>query len=270
MIKKFIGLAAVLFTVSAGSWAQDVDFTQAINSRKMMNQADKVSSGVPLPAAPYKIDIPGLFKDFTFTFDSDVPVKIQTQTRKDLAFIQSVKGTSVSSLHKKIFGQVAGADYTRFFNTRITGIGMDDCGSPIAVACVIPYSDSSKMWLTQNYIKFSHPQIARIMVVFHETRHTESNNGNWRHATCPNPFTDENGQAIHSIWTGSSLAGESGCDRTPLGSYGSSMIMLKNIQKFCSNCTDKVRMDAGIYADDQFKRIIDPGAKKAIREDLYK
>ena len=45
--------------------------------------------------------------------------------------------------------------------------------------------------------------------------------------------------------------------------------MLKNIQKFCTNCTEKVRMDAGIYADDDFKRLISSDAKKAIREDLY-
>ena len=40
--------------------------------------------------------------------------------------------------------------------------------------------------------------------------------------------------------------------------------------KFCTNCTDKVRMDAGLYADDQFGRIIDEGARQQMINDLYK
>jgi hypothetical protein len=108
-----------------------------------------------------------------------------------------------------------------------------------------------------------------MMVVFHEARHTETQNGNWGHATCPTPFLNKEGKEMRSIWTGASLAGEPACDETPLGSYGSSTIMLKNIQKFCKNCTDKVRMDAGIYADDQFQRIIAEEAIKSMQKDLY-
>ena len=126
------------------------------------------------------------------------------------------------------------------------------------------------MWLTQNFVKFSHPQVARMMVVFHESRHTESQNGNWSHATCPSPFQDANGNDMKSIWTGASLAGEPACDVTPLGSYGSSTIMLKNIQKFCTNCSDKVKMDAGLYADDQFGRITDADAAKQMQDDFAK
>ncbi|HLD99810.1 MAG TPA: hypothetical protein VJB59_06100, partial [Bdellovibrionota bacterium] len=138
-----------------------------------------------------------------------------------------------------------------------------------AVACVIPMYSSSKMWLTENFVKFSHPQVSRMMVVFHEARHTEVKNRNFPHATCPVPFKDADGQDMKSIWTGATLAGEPACDKTPFGSYGSSLIMLKNIQKFCLNCTDKVKMDAGLYADDQFKRIIDQNAIQAIKKDLY-
>ena len=118
----------------------------------------------------------------------------------------------------------------KFFKDRVTSVGLNDCGNGGAVACVIPMVDSSKIWLTQNYIKFSHPQIARLMVVFHESRHTEDANGNWPHATCPTPFLDKSGQDMKSIWTELPLAGEPACDITPFGSYGSSMIMLKNVQ----------------------------------------
>ena len=201
-------------------------------------------------------------------FDADVPADIQSQMRADMAFMGTIKGAAGTPLHQKIFGAVDGATYVRFFETRVTGIGMDDCGSAKAVACVIPFQDPSKMWLTQNFIKFDHPQISRMMIVFHEARHTESRNGNWPHATCPTPFLDANGKDMVSIWTGATLAGEPACDVTPLGSYGSSTIMLKNVQKFCANCTDKVKMDAGLYADDQMGRITDSGARQEMLTDF--
>jgi hypothetical protein len=206
---------------------------------------------------------------FAYTFDRNVPQDIQAQTLKDMSFINTIQGNGVSDLHKQIFGAVDGPTYTRFFESRIDEIGMNSCGGGGAVACVIPFYNPHKMWLTQNYIQFSHPQIARLMVLFHESRHSETQNGNWAHADCPDPFLDDQGHEIRSIWTGGPLAGEPACDVTPFGSYGSSMIMLKNISKFCANCTDKVKMDAGIYADDQFKRITDPGAKQDILNDLY-
>lgn len=206
---------------------------------------------------------------FAYTFDNDVPADIQKQMTEDFSFIGSIQGNGASALHQQIFGQVDGATYQKFFTDRVTAVGLNSCGNGGAVACVIPMIDSSKIWLTQNYIKFSHPQIARLMVVFHESRHTEDANSNWPHATCPTPFLDKNGNDMKSIWTGLALQGQPACDVTPFGSYGSSMIMLKNVQKFCSNCTDKVKMDAGIYADDQFGRVIDAGAISQIQKDLY-
>ncbi len=204
-----------------------------------------------------------------YTFDSDVPAAVKNQIVQDMGFIKSLQGNNGTPLHKEIFGNVDGATYVNFFETRVTAVGLNDCGGGKAVACVIPMFDSSKIWLTQNYIKFSHPQVAKMMVVFHESRHTEDANGNWGHATCPTPFNDANGNEIKSIWTGATLAGEPACDITPLGSYGSSTIMLKNIQKFCTNCTDKVKMDSGMYADDQFKRITGEEAKAQMQKDLY-
>jgi hypothetical protein len=206
---------------------------------------------------------------FAYTFDNDVPANIKAQMLDDLNFVGTIQGSQASPLHQQIFGQVDGATYNQFFSSRVQSVGMNGCGDGNAVACVIPMEDSSKIWLTQNYIKFSHPQIARLMVVFHESRHTEDANNNWPHATCPTPFLDKDGSDMKSIWTGAPLAGEPACDTTPFGSYGSSMIMLKNISKFCTNCGDKVKMDAGIYADDQFKRLIGQDAISQVTQDLY-
>lgn len=205
------------------------------------------------------------------TFDRDVPQDIQAQMLADLQFMATLNGSQVSPLHQQIFGDMSGTGYKTWFESRVKSVGMDGCGSPNAVACVRPgiWGDSSKMWLTQNFIKFSHPQISRMMVVYHEARHTEDDNGNWMHANCPVPFKDNKGNDMKSIWTGAMLAGQPACDVTPLGSYGSSTILLKNVSKNCTNCNEKVKMDAGIYADDQFGRIIDNGARQQMNNDIF-
>jgi hypothetical protein len=74
---------------------------------------------------------------------------------------------------------------------------------------------------------------------------------------------------VKSIWTGLPLAGQAGCDRVAVGSYGLTVVMNKNIEKSCTSCTEKVRMDAGLYADDQFKRITNPQAAQQLTNDLY-
>lgn len=205
---------------------------------------------------------------FALDFDTDVPAAVKQQILQDLEFMKTLKGARVTPLHQQIFGAMDGAGYGNFFMTRVEGVGMSDCGGGNAVACVQPFFDPSKIWLTQNYIRFSHPQVAKMMVVYHEARHTESQNGNWMHATCPRPFLDSDGKDMKSIWTGASLAGQPACDSSPFGSYGSSTILLKNISKFCDNCTDKVKMDAGIYADDQLKRITNANAKQQMLKDF--
>jgi len=206
---------------------------------------------------------------YALSFDSDVPKSIQEQMNQDLVFINQISGTKATPFHIKVFGDmVSGATYKKFFESRITSVGLDDCGGGAAVACVQPFFDPNKMWLTNNFIKFSHPQVARMMVVYHEARHSETGNSNWGHATCPRPFLDANGKDMVSIWTGAKLEGQPACDINYMGSYGSSTIMLKNISKFCSNCNEKVKMDADIYASDQIGRISRPEVKKAMLADF--
>lgn len=200
-------------------------------------------------------------------YDSNVPQAIQAQMESDLQFIQGVQGSGQTPFHKEIFGNVDGQAYSKFFEQRVRSVGLSNCGSANAVACVqLIYFN--KMWLTENFIKFSHPQISRLMVVFHEARHTEITKGGWSHDTCPVPFLDENGKDKVSIWTGAKLEGEPACDSKYQGSYGSSTIMLKNIAKFCSNCSSKVKMDADMYADDQLGRVNNESVKKAMINDF--
>ncbi len=239
-----------------------------IQRTRIVTQWAKHLIHLSLIAASLQVLLP-VSLSWSFTFDRTVPQAVQKQMKADLEFIKSIQGSRQSQLHQDIFGSVDGKVYDRFFNDRVTAIGLHSCGDRNAVACVIPYLNPSKMWVTQNYIRFNHPQIARLMVIFHEARHTESDHDNWGHATCPSPFVGQDGQPITSIWTGAELADQPACDETPYGSYGSSLILLKNIADYCSNCTSKVKLDAGIYADDQFKRIIDTHAIEAIHNDLY-
>lgn len=202
------------------------------------------------------------------SFDSDVPAPIKKQMQEDLLFMNGLKGTNSTPFHKQIFGDFDGSRYQSFFESHIHAVGVNACGGGNAVACVIPFFGSDKMWLTKNFINFSHPQIARMMVVYHEARHAEVDQGNWPHDTCPNPFLDENGKDMTSIWTGAKLAGQPACDSTPFGSYGSSTILLKNVSKFCTSCSEKVKMDANIYATDQLGRIDRDDVKKAMLADF--
>ena len=113
------------------------------------------------------------------------------------------------------------------------------------------------------------PQIIRLQVLFHEARHTEYENGNWSHATCPIPFLDENGNDVRGYYSKMKLEGLDACDETEYGSYGSATILLKNISLKCTNCSEKTRLDAGIIADDNLNRMIDAGARERMVEDIF-
>ncbi len=201
-------------------------------------------------------------------FKKSVPQDIQSQMIQDLEFMGTIEGLGATPFHQEIFGAVAGDVYKQFIDTRIESVGMDSCGGGSAVACVQPFFDSKTMWLTKNFVNFSHPQIARTMIVYHEARHTEERNSFWYHGDCPVPFKDEANNDKRSIWTGALLEGEPACDTNYKGSYGSSTILLKNISKYCDNCSSKVKMDADIYAMDQLERIVDPATKSKMLNDF--
>ena len=200
-------------------------------------------------------------------FDASVQPELKKQILEDFAFIQSIRSTNATPMHQKVFGDVDGSNYFSWFNKRVFNVGLDNCGSSSAVACVIVMYPN-KIWMTPNYTKFSHPQIARLSVIYHEARHTEEENGNWSHANCPVPFKDAQGHDVRSIWTGSILEGHPACDITAYGSYGSATIFLKNIGKYCTSCSQKVKADADLYGSDQLGRIIDSNAKKNMIADF--
>ncbi len=201
-------------------------------------------------------------------FDPSVPAKTREQLVNDLEFIKTVQGAKASALHRQVFGEMTGANYYSYFDSRVKSVAFDGSMSGGAVAYVSPFVDATQMVLTKNFTQFDHPQIARLMVVFHEARHTERQSGFWMHAVCPVPFKDSNGNDIKSIWTGMPLAGEDGCDDHAVGAYGSTVVMLKNIETQCESCSEKVKMDAALYGNDQMNRVTNRSARDQIEKDL--
>jgi hypothetical protein len=200
-------------------------------------------------------------------YDAEVPQSLRAQVKTDLTFLAGVTGQKSTPLHQKVFGKVDGAAYMLWFKNRITAVGVSLCGSDTAVACVLSAWEN-KMWFSPNYTAFQNPQIARLSVIYHEARHTESEEHFWPHAKCPQPFLDESGMPILSIWTGATLAGESACDLDEFGSYGVQTLFLKNISLNCTNCTEKIKADADLYANSMLKRIIWVPARTRMKQDF--
>ena len=194
-------------------------------------------------------------------FDSNITEQLRTQVLDDFQLMQGVTSTKESPIHQEIFGKIDGTNYLNWFQSRVKFFGYNNCGGGGAVACVKPQY-LNKIWVTANYTGIDHPQIARLMTLYHEARHTEMNNDNWPHAKCPSDFP------YRSIWTGKKLAGGYACDSTVYGSYASASVLLNNISKYCDSCSEKVKEDAKIYSDDQVKRVIDPASIAKLKQDF--
>lgn len=203
-------------------------------------------------------------------FDDKVPAGVKKQITQDLAVARALSGGASSHLFQAIFGAntLDGAALLQFFTDRITSIGLNACGGGTGVAaCVIPQLDPHKMNLTNFYLQSSIPQIYRLSVVFHESRHSEDQNDNWMHINCPIPFIGADGKDVLGIISGTKMEGKPACDNTAMGAYGLQAVLLKNVQHACTVCGDKVKMDAQLFGDDTIKRIVGP-AHDTLANDL--
>lgn len=206
----------------------------------------------------------------TPTFSKDISPEMKQQILQDLDFVKAIDGNGSSAFYKQIFSNnnLNGTDLMAFFDKRIRSFGKDSCGGgPAVAACVIAWVNPNTMWITPNYEKNNMPQIYRVSVIFHESRHTEMNQGGWSHATCPTPYLDDNGKDIVGIISGTKMQGLAACDTTPIGAYGMQAVLLKNIEKNCTSCNDKVKMDAKIFGDDGIYRISNLNARNQLKSD---
>jgi hypothetical protein len=205
------------------------------------------------------------------SFDHSISASTKAQILQDLSFVKTIQGNSASKFYNQIFSKqtLNGNDLIGFFNQRINNFSTNACGGGGAVAaCVIPWMGNHTMWITPNYVNNNIPQIYRISIIFHESRHTENQNGNWSHATCPTPYLDDNGKDIVGIISGTKMEGLPACDDTAIGAYGLQAVLLKNIQTNCANCNDKVIADAKLFGDDTINRISDLPSRSQLKNDL--
>ncbi len=193
-------------------------------------------------------------------FDSNVPQDVVKKVQSDLDMVTGIQAAAQSPLHSTIYGKVDGPTYMTWFGQRIRAFGYDNSGDVGEAVAYNPTADGDPadqghMMVTDYFVKGNQPQLARVLVLFHEARHSEADHDYWMHVNCPTPYNDDNGQPIKSIFSGVSLAGEPACDETPIGAYGASSIMINNIGRFCTNCTDKIKSDADLYSHDQVNRM---------------
>lgn len=203
-------------------------------------------------------------------FDEDVPQEIQKQFAADMQFAYGIRGSNQTPMHQAIFGPLQGKSYQHYFESRINEMGMNDCGSSIALACVINYVSHTKLWLSENFLTFSIPLVERVGTYLHEARHTESQYQYWSHAACPIPFLDEDGKDIRGDLSGQKLEGHFACDNSEWGAYGVEAVFAKNLAKYCTNCSDKVKMDADIYFAVMAKRVVNEDSKALLQADFQK
>jgi hypothetical protein len=206
-------------------------------------------------------------REIKLPFSWLVPSAIRKQTQQDFAVMATFAGDTASTLHQEIFGQLTGDAYVRFFLKRVNRIGYGDCGDPHIVACMNGQYEN-RMMLTPTYASSAIPLMGRLSVLMHESRHGEPENNNWPHMRCPSPFLDKNGNDVKSTWTGAPIASEFACDFESHGSYGISAIFLRNVEKNCKNCSEKLKLDAGLYAQENLTRVIRASENELIENDL--
>lgn len=201
-------------------------------------------------------------------FERGVPADVMAQVKADLGMVETITAKQKSPLHASEFGSVDGKGYMAWFNERVENFGYDADDHSGAIA----YNDSmwnpNHMMVTDYFVKGNLPQAARVMVLFHEARHSEGSKGYWMHSTCPSPYIGDDGKEVKSIFSGLPVSGKAACDRGVAGAYGVSTTMLSNIGRFCENCSEKLKMDADLYAKDQVSRLPARADREKMRQDF--
>lgn len=206
-----------------------------------------------------------------FKFSMNMPAALQNQIISDFLDMTSIRGTHQSPLHKKIFGGhgLDGRVYQKFILSRVQEFEYwSSPNSGVYLMSAGAVEGEQKIIISARYYSLSTSleQIIRQALYIHEARHNEEDN-EWAHSPCPSPFLDKSGNAVISILDGQNIVekdGSASCDIVAFGSYGVSLIMARNIQKYCTSCSNESRVAAGKFADNMLLRIIDPKAKAAL------
>ncbi len=195
-------------------------------------------------------------------FDSSVSPMLKETVTQDLLYLYQLRATNQSQLHQNIFGNFDGANFKRLFENKFRHVKLhDNCGG--GVLCVIPYLTRDTLYLNSNYYPGIEPQIARIAQYIFALR-VESTHP----VSCPTPFLNADGSDVVSIYRHVKMAGETACDKTKSGGYGSAAIFLGNLMKYCTNCQNDVLSASQLLFDYYLQRVLEPSEKQAISRDV--
>ena len=207
-------------------------------------------------------------------FDSMITPSVKKLILSDLDFVEKIQTTSETPFHHTVFGGYGGAVYSRWFGQRINKFGGVYEGGRNSLASFMS-GYPAELFVTLDYFSDENiPQMGRISIYFHEARHAEGGyTPNHPHVMCPKNFKDKNGNEIVGRFTKIKIAGRAGCDSDPMGSYGISLIMMRNIAMYCQNCNQMEKAQAQLYAEDYFQRIANENgsvfkARNELKNDL--
>jgi hypothetical protein len=203
-------------------------------------------------------------------FGQGVSKELQKVLLDDLKFVESIKLSGQTKRNEFIYGGASGTAYANWFLERIGGIGYAGIppGSISIAIAFVQTSNPHVMWLTSNFLQFPPPQAWRIGVLWHEARHSETENRGWNHISCPPGMKDRKGEILRSLLSGKLIGSFPGCDTKSLGAYGSASTLSGNIAKYCTNCSEKVKADAALFYGDGINRQVTEQQRDEVREDL--
>lgn len=197
-----------------------------------------------------------------------VPAPVITSLQNTFALIRDLRGTASSRLHDGIFGAIDGQNYLRFVSERIEEIAYEPIPHSNTQVAFVRGAEPTVLYITSNTDASRVPLIYFLDVLVHEARHAEHGVLSYAHVSCPIPFVDFEGNEVRGIITGNPIAGRRACDTTADGPYGIVATLMKNIEHQCETCTEKVRMDAKLFGDDDARRVIDRSSYNELREDI--
>ena len=182
--------------------------------------------------------------------------KLFSELSASLVFIENIKLAKTSPLFREFFKKGA----LDFLSENIKEFEWDSLlGDPLAPIAMASGPDQSpSINVGFNYLKSHFSAVEKASILIHEARHNQS--VKFDHLDCPLNFP-------YSSSSGVPLAGEAACEKNYNGSYGVQIIFLKNISKFCTNCTTQVKQTANKLAVDYLNRIINKSAQEKLLKD---
>lgn len=167
-------------------------------------------------------------------FGHDVPMTLRQFLTESLNELFQVQGYGATQLHQKIFkGSTNGTNYKEWFLDRVKKIKMTE--SCAITAKIDSEGEPGIIYLSRCVNK--NPEFSQkfywISILFHEARHLEPHNNNWKHEIC----LDASNQV-------------SACDSKALGAFGVEKVLAYNIVKFCTNCSEDLKKQALEVFDD--------------------